>query len=87
MDKMTAAQLLDHAVTTAGANGAYLYRIANGEYVVRIRAKDFWLWTWQDLTVYAHDLKKRRNRERKAADRAAIVGISPQEVYRAILFA
>ncbi len=63
MDKATAEKLLDHAITTTGEDGAYLYRIANGELVVRIKAKDYWLWSFADLTTYAHEAKKQRKKQ------------------------
>jgi hypothetical protein len=85
MTQEQAEKLLDHAITTTGTGGAYLYRIANGELVVRIKAKDFWLWSFADLTAYAHDLKHQKKKQRQA-DRAQH-GIDPQESYRLVLFA
>ncbi len=57
MDKATAEKLLDHALTTTGADGAFIYRIANGELVVRIKAKDYWLWSFADLTAWPCSLE------------------------------
>lgn len=84
MDKTMAEKLLDYALTTTGEDGAYLYRIANGELVVRIKAKDYWLWSFADLTAYTHDLKRERKRARKADRVEARAGISPQEQYRLV---
>ncbi len=69
-----AAQLLDHAITSVGAGGAYLYQIANGEHVVRIKKRDYWLWGFNDLTAYAHELKQERKAQRREVQRAIDTG-------------
>lgn len=81
MDKAEAEKLLDHAITNAGEDGAYLYQLGNGELVVRIKASDYWLWSFADLTAFCKEAKKQRRRERKASTSHEQVGIDPEVSY------
>ena len=91
MDKVTAEKLLDHAITSVGDGEVFLYQIANGEWVCRIRRRDFWLWCFEDLHTYVHELKAQGKQQRKAEvktkrrEREDLRGLDTTEQYHLVM--
>ncbi len=70
MTSEDALRLLDY--TRTADVDARTHQIANGEWVVRICKKDYWLWNFEDWTAYAHNLKAERKAQRREAAMRAI---------------
>jgi hypothetical protein len=95
MDRAIAETLLDHAIKNVGDSEAFLYQIANGEWVCRIRRRDFWLWNFGDLHTYVHELKAQGKRQQKAQAKAKrrerheededMLAINPSEAYHLVM--
>ncbi len=85
MTEEQARRLWDYTTTALGDNNSRMHQLGNGEWVVRIRAKDYFLWGFEDWTVYAHDLKAKAKAERKAQRRDVQRAIDTQESYRLVL--
>jgi len=92
MDRATAEKLLDHTITSIGEGEVRLYQIANGEWVCRVRRRDFWLWSFEDLHTYVHELKAQGKQQRKAPAKATkhreredLRGIEAAEAYHLVM--
>jgi hypothetical protein len=96
MDRVTAEKLLDHAITSVGDSEAFLYQIGNGEWVCRIRRRDYWLWSFADLHTYVHELKAQGKQQQKAQAKAKrresyyeeedpLGSINPSEAYHLVM--
>jgi hypothetical protein len=66
MTKAQAYALLD-AIFLDGLDGS-VYRVANGEHVVRIKRGDFWLWNASDYGLYQQTDKGQAHFQRKKLD-------------------
>ncbi len=83
MTQREAFDLLDMVAIERGGK-AYAYQIGSGAWVVRLRARDYWLWDMRDWQLYrqaleekARESKAKRKRERREVMR----GIDPAESY------
>ncbi len=56
MNQKQATELYDYIMMDLGPDAASLYQVASGDWVVRLKARDYWLWSFGDWTAYRKTL-------------------------------
>jgi len=85
MNLKQATDLWDTVTLDLGKGAASLYQIASGEWVIRIRAGDFWLWSPQDYKAYRGQAMAPVQAPSSEEERSYSQGISTGETFQLAL--
>lgn len=68
MDVIEAEDLWDWASMEVNPNQMFIYRIANGEHVLRLRKYDYWCWCREDFLKYRQTMEDQHSKHKQLAE-------------------